>query len=307
MREMSLSWITADIVRCFETENTSAYRICSHPGGWIERLGRDLLVSWRDSGFRDAALRGARPWAKDNEIAIDRIFARELPRRPEDRASPILADGPADSPIQTIVSERGVRFIVDFSAGYSAGVFLDQRRNRELIREWAPRRALNLFAYTCTFSVCAGLAGGITTNIDLSRKSLDRGKQNFHENALDPSAHRFMAGDVLKFLPRLARQGEKFDCVIVDPPTFSRGSGGKPFKVVKDLPDIALMALEVTDRGGRVLLSTNSSKMTDADVKAAARYALEASRRSAELRSEPPPPDIPKHDAAKTLWLLLKD
>jgi len=307
MRAMRLSWVTADVVRSFETENTTAHRICSHPSGWIERLGRDMLISWRNTIFRDAGLAGVRSWAADCVVAVDRIFARELPRRPEDRSRPVLVDGPADGPLQTVVLERGMRFLVDFSAGYSTGVFLDQRRNRELVQEWAPRRTLNLFAYTCTFSVCAALGGGITTSIDLSRKSLDRGRQNFSENGLDPAAHKFVAGDVLRILPRLARDGRMFDCVIVDPPTFSRGAGGRPFRVADDFSDLALAALAVTARGGRVLLSTNSAKMASAGVAAAARYALRASRRSAELRSEAPPPDIPEHDAAKTLWLLLKD
>lgn len=305
--EPGFSWISADVLRSLEAEGTDAHRVCSGELGWVERFGSDILISWRATGFLDAARKRLPVWAAENGVGLGRIFARELPRRPEVRTMPVLLDGSPAQPPQALVSERGVRFIVDFSAGYSTGLFLDQRCNRALVRSTKPRRMLNLFAYTCTFSVSAALGGGVTTNVDLSRKSLDRGRENFRQNALDPEGHVFVAGDVARILPRLAREAATFDCIIVDPPTFSRGERGRPFRVVEHFADLALEALALVARGGRVLLSTNSAKMTDKDVRSAARYALEATRRGADLKSEPPPPDIPPEQAAKTLWILLKD
>ena len=106
--------------------------------------------------------------------------------------------------------ERGVCYGLDFGAGYSVGFFLDQRENRQFVRRAAPRRMLNCFAYTCSFSVVAGLAGAETLSIDLSKKSLDRGPRQFRSSTGSrPIGHRFLADDVFAVLPRLARKGER--------------------------------------------------------------------------------------------------
>ena len=97
-----------------------------------------------------------------------------------------------------------------FRAGYSQGIFLDQRGNRLALRqEMRPGMALlNCFAYTCAFSVAAAASGARTTSVDLSRRALDWGQANFRLNALDPAAgHEFFAGDVFDHLRRFGRQG----------------------------------------------------------------------------------------------------
>ena len=72
---------------------------------------------------------------------------------------PNLIAGDASAPLEGTILERGVCYGLDFGAGYSVGFFLDQRENRQVVRRAAPRRLLNCFAYTCSFSVVAGLAG----------------------------------------------------------------------------------------------------------------------------------------------------
>lgn len=307
MRDPKPEWISPEILESLEAEGTDAHRLCSSRGGWAERFGRDLLVSWRDPVFRDAMREGLATWAAEAGLAVDRIFERELPRRSEARAAPKLLSGDASLPPEGIATERGMRFIVDFAAGYSVGLFPDQRCNRALVRDWRPAKTLNLFAYTCSFSVAAAIGSGHTTSADLSRKSLDRGRRNFAENGLDPAAHAFIAGDVLRLLPRLERRGETFDCIIADPPTFSRGEKGKAFRVERDMGDLALAAMSILGPRGRLLLSTNCATLSEGELHAAARYAVRASRRAADLHREPPPPDIPPGQAAKTLWILAKD
>src|SRR5207248_2826894 len=163
--------------------------------------------------------------------------------------------------LQTIATERHLRFGIDFGSGYSAGLFADQRENRRYARHIAPKRLLNCFAYTCSFSVAAASVGATTVNVDLSKKSLARGRENFALNSLPTNDHRFIADDVLTVLPRLARKGEKFDMIILDPPTFSRSHDGSTFHVADDFEDLLATALEVTERDGRILLSTNCSSL----------------------------------------------
>jgi 23S rRNA (cytosine1962-C5)-methyltransferase len=199
-----------------------------------------------------------------------------------------------------------MRFGLDFAAGYSAGLFIDQRANRAFLRRSGVRRLLNTFAYTCSFSVAAALGGAKTTNIDLSKKSLDRGRANFALNAIDITPHRFHADDVLEVLPRLARRGEVFDAIVLDPPTFSRGARGRKWQVERDLEGLLLSALELAAPQARVLLSTNCTALDRRALEAIARHCLKATRRGATFHQEASLPDIPEGSAAQTLWLLLK-
>src|SRR6266404_2746412 len=84
----------------------------------------------------------------------------------------------------------------DFGTGYSPVLFLEQREKRRYVRHITPKRLLNCFAYTCSFSVSAAYVGAATLNIDLSKKSLARGRENFALNCLPTIEHRFIADDV---------------------------------------------------------------------------------------------------------------
>lgn len=245
-------------------------------------------------------------WESRNSATHRRIFGKFIPRQNDERAAPVLIEGDSAAPLETVVEEAGMRFGLDFAAGYSAGLFIDQRANRALLRQAPPRRLLNTFAYTCSFSVTAALAGAETVSIDLSKKSLDRGRANFALNALDPASHRFLADDVLDVLPRLARRGEQFDAIVLDPPTFSRGHKGRRFQVERDMETLLIAALEVAMPRARILLSTNCTRLQRRALEAVARFALKATRRAADLRTEPTLPDIPADCAAQTLWLMLK-
>jgi 23S rRNA (cytosine1962-C5)-methyltransferase len=165
---------------------------------------------------------------------------------------------------------------------------------------------LNCFAYTCSFSVGAATVGAKTVSIDLSKKSLARGKENFALNSLPTNDHRFLADDVMEVLPRLARKGEKFDVIILDPPTFSRSHRGKAFQVEKDFETLLLAALEVAERDGKILLSTNCSSLQERALEVMARYCLKATRRAGTFHQEPPLADFPPRVGAATLWLTLR-
>src|SRR5204862_7836292 len=173
-------------------------------------------------------------------------------RKNEEREAPLLIFGDAGENLRTIAAERYLKFGIDFRAGYSVGLFVDQRENRRYVRQIAPKRLLNCFAYTCSFSVSAASVGATTVNVDLSQKSLARGRENFALNSLPTNDHRFLADDVMEVLPRLARKGEKFDVIILDPPTFSRSHRGKAFQVEQDFDTLLLAAREVTERAGKL-------------------------------------------------------
>jgi len=305
-RPSSEKWLTSAQLAAFTSAGTTAHRLTTTPGGWVERFGDDILISYKDDAARDLLLAGVHAWAEENGYTPKRIFGKFLPKQNAERISPVLIEGDAALSLMTVVEENGMRFGLDFGAGYSAGLFIDQRANRTSVRRDTPKRLLNTFAYTCSFSVAAALAGAETVSVDLSKKSLDRGRENFALNGLDATVHRFYADDVLDVLPRLARKKEIFDTIILDPPTFSRGNKGRRFQVEQDLEALLLAALELAPPRGKILLSTNCTRLPRRALENIAHFALKATRRAAEYHAEPPLPDIPPDAAAQTLWLVMK-
>ena len=304
---MSRGWITPAQFSAFETAGTDAHRLFSGADGWVERLAEDVLISHKNELVRDALRESLTESCSANDWQPRRIFAKLLPKQNEDRDPPVLLSGDAALPLIGQVREGGVRYGLDFAAGYSAGLFLDQRMNRALVRHVAPKRLLNTFSYTCSFSVVAALAGAETVSIDLSKKSLDRGRANFAMNGLNADeAHKFIADDVLEVLPRLVRRGEKFDAIVLDPPTFSRGNKGRRWQVEQHLEDLVLAAMELAAPSSRILVSTNCTTLQQSDLERVARFALKFHRRAGDLKREPQPPDFPPGHGARTLWISLR-
>ncbi len=299
-------WIDFGLVRDFAVENTAAYRICTKSDGWVERYGGDLLVSYKTEAVREEILHELKEWALLANQSFERLFGRFLPKQNSERNPPVLLSNAKDAPLQTTVLERGVCYGLDFEAGYSTGLFLDQRENRQFVRRSAPRRMLNCFAYTCSFSVVAGMAGAETLSIDLSKKSLNRGRDNFMLNRLATDRHRFMADDVVSVLPRLARKGERFDMIILDPPTFSRSRTGRAWQVEHDFEKLVLSALEVAERDAKILLSTNCTRLNERSLEIMGRFCLKATRRAGSFQAMPKLPDFPPGVAARSIWMILR-
>lgn len=128
-------------------------------------------------------------------------------------------------PRHPVAWERGLQYGLDPGRGQNLGFFLDMR----LARDWlkgrvAGRSVLNLFAFTCAFSVVAR-AGGASrvVNIDLSRPSLAAGRENHRRNGLSLDEIYFFDHDIFRSWSKLHRYG-RYDVVIMDPPTQQRGS-----------------------------------------------------------------------------------
>ena len=299
-------WISPELFAAFEAEGTSAHRLFTSRDAWVERLGRDVLISFKTDTARDEALAGLREWESRTGFQSERVFSRFLPRQNAERVAPVLMVGDPAASLHSVVTERGVRFGIDFGAGYSAGLFIDQRANRGRVRKLAPKRMLNTFAYTCSFSVVAAMAGAQTLSIDLSKKSLDRGRKNFELNGLPFDGQRFLADDVLDVLPRLERRGEKFDLIVLDPPTFSLGNRGRRWQVEEQIEDLLRTALELAAPKAAILISTNCTKLDLSALERTARFALKTARLGGNISHEPPLPDFPPGEGAQTLWVSLR-
>ena len=227
------------------------------PGLFLDTFADRWLVSTREDSLNSAE----RAWLETQQRTV---YWKRLDQH--EKEDPTHISGPKeDQPF--IATESGVNYHIHFKAGYSQGIFLDQRLNRKRVREHstAEHTVLNTFAYTGAFAVCAALAGATTTTLDLSQVYLDWARDNFRANDLDPEQHHFCKGDTFHWLKRFARQGREFNGIILDPPTFSRDDKGKVFRVEKDYDRLVSLAYACLAPGGWILCCTNCRKLDPRD------------------------------------------
>lgn len=212
------------------------------------------------------------------------------------------------APPQVEIVERGLRFAIRPYDGFSVGLFLDQRDNRGRIREMSPGKdVLNLFAYTCGFSVAAAVGGAKSTiSVDISPKHLEWGRTNFTINGLDLTTHQFIRSDAAEYLKRAKRQGKDFDIIILDPPSFAHGRKSKDdFSILDDLAGLVSSAGEVLRSGGVMMVSTNHRKLSRRGLLERIRQGV-GSRRCEVIATPPLPPDFAVDpDHAKTVFMRL--
>jgi 23S rRNA (cytosine1962-C5)-methyltransferase len=164
---------------------------------------------------------------------------------------------------QAIVQENGLKFSVDLNDTLNSGLFLDMRRNRRVVSQFANgRKVLNCFSYTCSFGVyCRVAKASGVVNVDISKKSLVRGRLNYELNQLAPAKDEFIPGDCLRYLERAVKKDNRFGLIILDPPSFARYEG-KTFSVKKDLAHLVELALKVIEPDGIIFVATNFSGLT---------------------------------------------
>jgi 23S rRNA (cytosine1962-C5)-methyltransferase len=111
---------------------------------------------------------------------------------------------------------------------------------------------------------------------------------------------------VRSVLPRLARRDERFDAIILDPPTFSHTPVGKPFQAEHDFEHLLIRALALAERDAHVLISTNYSALGEHALEVMARYCLKETRRAATFHRPLRLPDFPPGTGASSIWLALR-
>lgn len=165
--------------------------------------------------------------------------------------------GEAD--LHPVVCENGLNYQLELGKNQNYGLFLDMRKGRDWVRSCAKgKKVLNLFAYTCGFSVAA-IEGGAShvVNVDMAKSMLNRGRDNHHLNGHQTQQVTFLGHNILKSWGKIKRLG-LYDIIIIDPPTFQRGS----FEAENDYPKIVRRIPQLLADGGEVLACVNSPWMT---------------------------------------------
>ncbi|HEY6458866.1 MAG TPA: class I SAM-dependent methyltransferase, partial [Polyangiaceae bacterium] len=204
-------------------------------------------------------------------LGFDGVYLKVRPRQANvlvdtrrEELAPRLPVRGAAAPEPLAVVEEGMCLLVRLGDGLSTGVFLDQRANRRRVRELARGASVaNLFAYTCAFTLAAALGGAKrTVSVDASAAALERGRENLaHAGVLESGDHAFVADDAFAWLARAARKGERFDLVVLDPPSYSTTKKGR-FVADTDYAALAAQALTLLAPGGRLLASTNHRRIS---------------------------------------------
>ena len=217
-----------------------------------------VLTSFKPTTDDELATVGAALQARWQHIAPEQPLNWVFQCRHESQTETRLMSGTVPDP--HVVTEEGARFRVHVLKGQNHGLFLDMAEGRRWVRDHVaahPKlKVLNLFAYTCAFSVVAQQAGAKhVVNVDMSHGAMAIGQQNHQLNGLHSGAS-FLAHDIFKTWGKITRSGP-YGLVIVDPPSYQKGS----FVATKDYARLMRRLPELLAPGGRALLCLNAPEL----------------------------------------------
>jgi 23S rRNA (cytosine1962-C5)-methyltransferase len=246
-------------------EKTEVLRVFHGPGEGtgklknvaIDRFGENYWVTW---------------WGNEKDFDGEEIisflkmkFARSAvvashPFKGEPKIAQKLFGNVCDSFVE---HEEGLKFQIRFHEVRHPGLFLDHVELRRWLRKnLAGKVVLNTFAYTGSLSVAAGVGNAShVTTLDMSKPTVEWAKENWVLNELELSKSDFIFGDVFEWLPKFQKKSRKFDCIILDPPSFSRSKNGT-FSTSKDLGKLHELAMSVINDNGFLVTSINSATIS---------------------------------------------
>lgn len=259
--------------------DTTTYRIVDGagdglPGVYADRYGPAVVVNVHDDARMTPDAIGAAAQSTLEVLATHRIESIYVKRFSRDR-SRLGGKAPEESraatpsagqrqPESLVVLEHGLKFEVRLYDGFSTGLFLEHREHRRFLATLGVARALNLFAYTCGFAVPLTAAGASVVNVDVSSRYLTWGKRNLELNGVGADTARFHRMDALDYLSYAERRNERFDLIVLDPPTFSAGDARRsrrPWTTSRDYPGLVRAAVRVLTRGGKIFAATNTREL----------------------------------------------
>ena len=199
------------------------------------------------------------------------------------------------------VVENGLGFIVNLTDYLDTGLFLDHRQMRLMVAKEAKDKVLlNLFSYTCAFSVYGAAAGARRVDsVDLSHTYLQWGERNLALNDIERGGHRFIQADVLQWLKK--RSIPNYDVVVLDPPTFSNSKRMRGvLDTQEDHVELINRSLSLLKPGGVLYFSTNYRKF-----KLAEDY-IRGAATVKEITQQTLPPDFRKRNLHRS-WRMVRE
>lgn len=286
--------------RMIPANETNAYRLVHAESDGIPGLIVDRYNDWLVVQFLSA---GVEYWREvivqllieltgiQNIYERSDVDVRQLEGL-EERAGLMVGCNP---PERVAIYENGLQFWVDIQKGQKTGFYLDQRHNRQRVRELVNGLSvLNCFCYTGAFSVYA-LAGGANhvLSVDVSASALEIGRDQLNFNSLDPQKTDWLEADVFQALRTFRDQGRSFDSIILDPPKFA-ATTTQVEKAARGYKDINLLAIKLVKPGGLLFtFSCSGGISSELFQKIVAGAALDARRNVLILERLSQGPDHP--------------
>lgn len=148
------------------------------------------------------------------------------------------------------VKYKDLTFNVKLMGFKHTGIFPEQSVNWDYMREKISQqdkkiKVLNLFAYTGCATVACLKAGAEVVHVDSSRGMIDWAKENVKSSHLEDKPVRFLVDDVIKFVKREIRRGNKYDAIIMDPPSYGRGANNEIWDIEKDLYNLVTLCMQI--------------------------------------------------------------
>lgn len=287
-----------------KSPGTTAFRIVNGGGDGLPGVTVDVYGEWLVVALTSPEAEAAREKILDAATTLGPrgVYVKSRPKHASvivdarrEEFSPREAVRGESAPESFVIHELGLPYLVRLGDGLSTGIFLDQRENRRRVRELAGgARVLNLFAYTGAFTVAA-VAGGARSSmtIDVSAGVIAWARQNLEGVGADAIQHIALEADALPWLKSAATRGDRFDLVLLDPPSFATTKKSR-FSAEDDYRSTAAAALRVLAPGGRLLACTNHRGIPKVKFRRFLHEAArDAGRAVTQLKDLPDPIDFP--------------
>jgi 23S rRNA (cytosine1962-C5)-methyltransferase len=289
---------------------TTVFRLVNEAGDGVPGLAVDVYGEHLVAHFYDDDALASRDAILDalDALGFAGIYVKIRPKQANelvdtrtDALAPRTPSRGGEAPAEIVVFEHGVPFHARLGDGLSTGIFLDQRENRRRVAELARgKRLLNLFAYTCPFTVAAAAAGAArTVSVDASRGALERGERGLELAGAAGPHHEMVCEDVFAWLGRASKSAagshgrDRFDVVILDPPSYS-SVGASRFSTASDYRGLAAEAMRVVAKDGWLVACSNHRQTVQAKLRRWLHEAArDAGRTVTQMKDLPPPIDFP--------------
>ena len=153
-------------------------------------------------------------------------------------------------PANFTIERDGLKFSLKLMGFKHTGLFPEQAVNWDTMQELIKNanrdiKVLNLFAYTGGATLACMKAGAHVTHVDAAKAMVDRAKENVALSNLDTTHVRYIIDDCLKFIQREIKRGNRYDAIIMDPPSYGRGANGEVWKIENSIHDLVSKCMEV--------------------------------------------------------------
>ncbi|MGK0270321.1 MAG: 23S rRNA (cytosine1962-C5)-methyltransferase [Cocleimonas sp.] len=200
------------------------------------------------------------------------------------------------------IRESNLNYMLEFKSGANTGLFLDMKNGRDWVcANSKNKRVLNLFAYTCGFSIAASAGGARSVfNIDMNSPFLNTGRENHRLNKQSLRSIRFDKLNILKSFGRIKKQGP-YDLIICDPPTFQKGS----IDLARDYSKIIRRLVEFLSEDAKLFLCINTPHIGSITGKEFLLQAMQENAPDFHLIDEIKPPSVFKDIQGKGTKILI--